>query len=66
MVQLGGKYQPLQNLILEHFSIALTVFEILIFEIFDREKDQGHAVQHWQCRSQIANAKIYNRHFLQF
>ena len=30
------------------YSLALTVFEILTFEIFDLEKVcQGHAVQHW-------------------
>ena len=46
------------NFIFGHFSLALTVFEILIFEIFDLEKvGQGHGVQHFQCRGQIANVK---------
>ena len=55
------------NFIHEHFALALTVFQILILEIFDLEKvGQGLGVQHWQCRSQIANVKIYKRHFLQF
>ena len=52
---------------LEHFSLAVTVFEIFIFEIFDFEKvGQGHGVQHWQCRNQIANVKIYKNPFLHF
>ena len=43
------------------------MFKILTFEIFDLEKvGQGHEVQHWQCRSQITNVKIYKRHFLHF
>ena len=49
------------------FALALTVFEILTFEIFDLEKvGQGHRVQHWHCRRQIANVKIYKRNFLHF
>ena len=37
----------LYKLILEHFSLALIVFEILTFEIFDLEKvGQDHGVQH--------------------
>ena len=53
------------NLIIEHFSLALAVIEILIFEIFDLEKvGQVHGVQHWQCHSQTANVKIYKRNFL--
>ena len=52
------------NFILEHFSLAITVFEILTFEIVDLEKvGQGHGVRHWQCRSQFANVQIYKRHF---
>ena len=54
------------NVISCSFALALTVFEILTFQIFDLEKvRQGHGVQHWQCRSQIANVKMYKRHFLQ-
>ena len=56
-----------KNFRLEQFSRALTVFEILTFERVDLEKvGQGHGVQHWQCRSQIANVKIYKRRFLDF
>ena len=55
------------NFMLEHFSLAVTVFEIFIFEIFDLEKvGQGHGVQHWQYRSLIANVKIYKHHFFKF
>ena len=35
---------------------VLTVFEMLTFEMFDLEKVcQGHGVQHWRCRRQMAN-----------
>ena len=47
------------------FALALTVSEILTFEIFELEKvDQGHGVQHRQCRRQIANVKFNKCHFL--
>ena len=40
------------NFILEHFSLDLSVFEILKFAIFELEKvGQGHEVQHWQCHT---------------
>ena len=55
------------NVISYSFALALTVFEILTFEIFDLEKvGQGNAVQHWQCRRQIANVEIYKRRLLDF
>ena len=68
MMPLDSKYWNLQNNVIScSFALVLTVFEILTFEIFDLEKvDQGHGVQHWQCRSQIANVKIYKRHILHF
>ena len=48
-------------------KLALTVYKILIFEIFNLKKvGPGHGVQRWQCRSQIANVKIYKHHFLHF
>ena len=57
----------LYKLHLQHSSPALTVFEILKFEMFDLEKvGQGYGVQHRQCRRQIANVKNYKRHFLNF
>ena len=41
------------------FSLALTVFEILTFEIFDLEKvGQGHGVQHWQCRTRLQRQNL--------
>ena len=49
------------------FALALTVFEILTFEIFDLEKvGQSHGVQNWPCRRQIANVRINKSHFLHF
>ena len=47
------------------FALALAVFEIVTFEIFDlKTVGPGHGVQHWQCRRQMANVEIYKRHFL--
>ena len=49
------------------FALALTVFEILPFEIFDIEElGQGQRVQHSQLCHSMANVEIYKYHLLQF
>ena len=40
--------------------------DIDIWNIWPWKIGQGHRVQHWQCRSQIANVKIYKRRCLHF
>ena len=45
---------------IKNFEPALSVNEAIKLEIFNLEKvGQGHGVQHWQCRSPIANVQIY-------
>ena len=68
MMPFDGKYLNLQMLCFSTFALALTVFEILTFEIFDLERqDQGQRVQHslWWCYS-MANVEIYKCYLLQF
>ena len=49
------------NFILEHILLALTVFEILTFEIFHLEQvGQGHGVQHWQFAARLQTSKSIN------
>ena len=48
----GGKYQILQKIVRFIFTLALTIPEILTFQIFDLQKvGQGHEVQFFVMRS---------------
>ena len=46
------------------FALALTVFAVLAFQIFNLEK--GHRLQLLQLCHSMANVKIYKFHFLHF
>ena len=64
MVTFNGKYQPLINVVLQHFSLALTVFRYSHFKIRDLENlDLSHDVQ--CCHSMantflIVNSNVYS------
>ena len=67
MMQFDGNYQ--QSIKDESciFVLALTVNEILTFEIFNLKKiGQGHGLQLSEWHHFIANIKIYKRIFLHF
>ena len=65
-VQFDGKYQPVKTSYFRIFVSSHRFRDIDIWNIWPWKSRSSHGVQHWQCRSQIANVKIYKRNILQF
>ena len=62
-----GEYQPRQGTYVAFSAIALTVSEILTFQICDLENlGQGHTGQHSQWSHSMANINLYKCHTTSF
>ena len=64
MMPIDSKYWNLQMSSLGICTSSHHFWDIDILNIWPWKVGQGHRVQHWQCRRQIANIKIYKHQFL--